>query len=169
MEIKITALDGYSPQIGHLISMMNYVRKTTLDAVHGLGVEQLDYLPHKKGNSIGALLWHMAAVEFGFQVELFDGRKPTKQEADEWGAAFDLGEQGRQVIKGHSLEFYLEKLAHVRKRTLAEFKKKDDDWLYQNVGWGDIPSNPYFIWFHVFEDEINHRGQIRVIRNMQAV
>ena len=27
--------------------------------------------------------------------------------------------------------------------------------------WGGQPANNYFKWFHVFEDEINHRGQIR--------
>ena len=26
----------------------------------------------------------------------------------------------------------------------------------------DRPANNYFKWFHVFEDELNHRGQIRI-------
>jgi hypothetical protein len=27
-----------------------------------------------------------------------------------------------------------------------------------------LPANNHFKWFHVFEDEINHRGQIRWLR-----
>lgn len=33
------------------------------------------------------------------------------------------------------------------------------------MSWG-TPTSNYFKWFHVFEDEINHRGQIRLIRKL---
>ncbi|WP_232225617.1 DinB family protein [Oceanobacillus manasiensis] len=146
--------------------MMNYARYTTLEAVVGLTVEQLDFLPHQNGNSIGALLLHMAAVEFGFQVEFFENRKPNERETEEWGAAYELGELGREQIKGNPLEFYLDKLDVVRTRTLKELQTRSDAWLYEEANWDSVSSNNYFVWFHTFEDEINHRGQIRIIRNM---
>ena len=166
MEFKIEKLDGFSSQIGHLVSQMNYARKTTLEAVSGLTTAELDYLPSKDSNSIGALLLHMAAVEKGFQIEIFDGRKPNGQEMEEWGAPYSLGDKGRTHIKGHPLEFYIAKLEEVRNRTFKEFANLDDVWLYENRIWDNHQSNNYFIWFHVFEDEINHRGQIRIIRKM---
>ena len=161
---KVESMEEYSLQIGHLVSMMNYARYTTLQAVKGLTVEQLDAVPHQDGNTIGALLLHMAAVEFGFQVEFFEKRRPNEQESEEWGAAYQLGELGRSQIKGYPLSFYLEKLEQVRHRTLEELKKRNDEWLYEEVLWDNQLSNHYFIWFHTFEDEINHRGQIRIIR-----
>lgn len=164
MEFKIMELKDYTPQIGHLVSMMDYARKTTLSAVEGMTMEELDFLTSEDGNSIGALLYHMAAVEVGFQIEIFDGRKPNKDEVEKWGAAYSLGDQGREEIKGHPLDFYVRKLTEVRSRTLDEFKKRDDKWLYQERSWDSHISNNYFIWFHVFEDEINHRGQIRILR-----
>ncbi|UOQ95004.1 DinB family protein [Halobacillus shinanisalinarum] len=166
MEFKIAELQKYTPQIGHLVSMMNYARYTTLQAVKGLNTEQLDFLPSENGNSIGALLLHMAAIEVGFQIEVFDKRRPNEQESAEWGAAYSLGNQGRQQIKRKPLEFYIDKLNQVRNTTLEEFKKRNDGWLYQERLWDDHQSNNYFIWFHVCEDEINHRGQIRIIRKM---
>lgn len=39
MEFKISELKDYTPQIGHLVSMMDYARKTTLDAVQGMSTE----------------------------------------------------------------------------------------------------------------------------------
>ncbi len=162
---KVEDIQGYPPQIGHLVSMMNYTRYTTLKAVEGLTVEQLDYLPQKSGNSIGALLLHMAAVEFGFQVEFFENRKPNEREMEEWGAAYDLGELGREQIKGNPLKFYIKKLEDVRSRTLEEFKSKEDEWLYEEAPWCGVSANNYFIWFHTFEDELNHRGQIRILKN----
>lgn len=166
MEFKIEQTERYSPNIGHLVSMMDYARQTTLDAVHGLSQKELDYIVNDDANSIGALLLHIAAIEIGFQIEIFDGREPNEQETAEWGAAYSLGKQGRAEIKGHSLEFYLDKLQSVRNRTLNEFQKRDDAWLYEERLWENYPSNNYFIWFHVMEDELNHRGQIRILRKM---
>ncbi|TFJ91874.1 DinB family protein [Lentibacillus salicampi] len=166
MPYKIKETEGFTSQIGHLVSQMDYARKTTLNAVHGLTTAELDFLPAGDANSIGALLLHIAAIEKGFQIETFDGRRPNEQEMAEWGAAYDLGDKGRQQIKGHPLEFYMTKLEEVRKQTLLEFSNRSDEWLYENRLWGSHPSNNYFIWFHMFEDEINHRGQIRIIRKM---
>ena len=39
----ITEMPGFTPQIGRLVSMMNYVRSTTLSGVTGLSVDELDY------------------------------------------------------------------------------------------------------------------------------
>jgi uncharacterized damage-inducible protein DinB len=166
MEYKIDSRKGFSPQISYLVSQMDYARKTTLDCVRGLTPFELDFLPCEGANSIGALLLHMAAVEKGFQIELFDGRRPNEQEMAEWGAAYSLGEEGRKNINGNPLEFYLTKLGEVRKKTFQEFSVRNDEWLFESRLWDNQPSNHYFIWFHVFEDEINHRGQIRLIRRM---
>ncbi|QAS54312.1 DinB family protein [Halobacillus litoralis] len=168
MEFKIMPQYGFTPQIGHLVAQMNYARKTTLDAVEGLTTAELDFLPCTDGNTIGALLLHMAAVEKGFQIEIFDGRTPNEEEIRVWGSSYDLGEKGRKNIRGHPLEFYRSKLEEVRERTLHEFSELTDDWLYENREWDNHSSNHYFIWFHVFEDEINHRGQIRVIKKLLA-
>lgn len=166
LEYKIKTQVDYSPQISYLVSQMDYVRKTTLDSVKGLTPAELDFLPCEDGNSIGALLLHMAAVERGFQIELFDRRRPNKHEIDEWGAAYGLGGNGRSTIKGSPLEFYLTKLHEVRSRTFQELSKRDDEWLFEDILWEGHASNHYFIWFHVFEDEINHRGQIRMTRRL---
>ncbi|MCP3026444.1 DinB family protein [Halobacillus sp. A5] len=168
MGSKIGSLKGFTPQIGHLVSQMNYVRKTTLDAVSGLTTSELDFLPSREGNSIGALLLHIAAVEKGFQIEIFDGRRPNEQEMLEWGSPYSLGEKGRKNINGYPLDFYITKLEEIRHRTLQKFEMMTDEWLYENRLWDHYPSNNYFIGFHVFEDEINHRGQIRIIRKMMS-
>jgi uncharacterized damage-inducible protein DinB len=166
MDFKVNKIDGFTPQIGHLVSQMDYARRTTLEAVKELTTSELDFLLSDDANSIGALLLHIAAIEKGFQIEIFDGRSPNEQEKAEWGAPYSLGEKGRRNIKGNPLEFYVGKLDEIRERTLREFASLNDDWLYENRLWDNKLSNNYFIWFHVFEDEINHRGQIRMIRKM---
>ena len=46
-------IPGFAPQIARLVSMMNYTRSTTLQAVEGLGVDALDYVHDARSNSIG--------------------------------------------------------------------------------------------------------------------
>src|SRR5215813_14795888 len=119
-------LPGFTPQIGRLVSMMNYVRHTTLSAVAGLKVDELDYLHDPESNSIGALLSHIAAAEVGYQAATFDARDLNEDERHEWGAAIDLGERARREIRGHELDYYLSRLGQVRAKTLAELRGRED-------------------------------------------
>src|SRR5215470_16461106 len=100
----IAEIPGFTPQIGRLVSMMNYVRSTTLSAVAGLGVDELDYLHDSQSNSIGTLLSHIAAAEVGYQAATFFARGLGEDEKQEWGAALELGERARREIKGHQLD-----------------------------------------------------------------
>lgn len=166
MELKqpylVHPLESFSPRISELVVMMSYARMTTLRAVHNLSQEQLDARPNEVTNSTGMLLAHMAAVEVGYGVHTFEARDY------EWDSpALQLGERGQRHFSGHDLAFYTDELAAVRAKTLEEFAKRDDDWLYEQTPfWNNQPANNYFKWFHVFEDEINHRGQIRLIKKM---
>lgn len=51
--------------------------------------------------------------------------------------------------------------------TLLHFAQQDDAWLETPAPFdlvGGRPANNHFKWFHVAEDELNHRGQIRWLR-----
>lgn len=158
----IQELPGFTPEISKLVVMMNYARYTTLMTVQGLTTGQLDHLHDPQSNTIGALLGHIAGLEVAYQVDTFEGRGLTAQERKQWGTFLDLGDKARREIRGHPPDYYFTLLGDGRRKTLSELAKRSDDWLYEQAPfWGDQPANNYFKWFHVFEDEINHRGQIR--------
>lgn len=159
----ISDIEGFSPQIGRLVSMMNYTRHTTLNSVEGLTIRQLDYLYEPNSNSIGALLFHIAAVEFAYRIWTFEERALNNEEKQFWGPGMELGNLGRERIKENDLGYYLDLLHRERSKTLKCLESKDDLWLEIERPFNDKPSNNYFRWFHVFEDELNHRGQIRII------
>ena len=164
-EFLITDIEGYTPQIGRLVSMMNYARSVTIDSVKNLKPSQLDYLLDEKANSIGALLLHIASTDFFFRIFSFEKRELTPEEDKEWASASYLGEPAREKIKGNDIGYYLEALTNERNKVLDLLKTVNDDWLYEEKPlWNNKPANNYFMWFHVFEDEINHRGQINLIR-----
>ena len=161
--------EGFTPHIGTLVSMMNWMREVILMPVNGMSISDLDYLVDDKANSIGAMLWHLAATERFYQIHTFDGRAWgdwDKADDDEFGLAMGLGDAARESIKGNPLEFYMEKLDRVREISLNKLKELDDDWLLavdQDWPWG--PTNNYCKWFHVVEHESNHNGQFKFIKS----
>ena len=158
-------LPGFTPGIARLVSMMTYVRETTEEAVRGMTAGELDYVHDARSNSVGGLLAHVAAVEEWYQGATFFGRELGSADMGEWGAALDLGERARREIRGRALDDYLARLQRVRATTLDELGRRDDGWLDETAPfWQGQPANNHFKWFHVFEDELNHRGQIRWLR-----
>ncbi len=160
----IGPMEGYSPHVGTLVSMLNYNRQTIINAVKKLTMAELDFLLDARANTIGALVLHLGATEKFYQVNTFEGRQElNNNEKRDWEAAMTLGDAGRKAIKGQEVKYYLDRIAEVREKTLAEFKKKDDAWLLAvDPEWsrGREDRNTYWKWFHVCEHESNHRGQI---------
>jgi len=161
--VRIEPIPGYAPTIGRLVGMLTYARSTTLAAVEGLTIAELDHLHDAESNSIGALLAHMAAVEWSYQVLTIEERLLSAQENERWSPALKLGESGRRLLRGEPLEHYLDELALIRRVTLDALATRDEAWLERSVA--QAPKiNAHWAWFHVAEEEINHRGQIRFLR-----
>jgi len=143
--------------------MLLYARQTTLAAVEGLSTEELDHLQDGSSNSIGALLAHIAAVERAYHVLTFEERRLTAQEQAAWDPALKLGAEGRRLLRGQPLEYYLHELSEARRLTLEGLAARDDAWLERTLS-AAPEMNAHWAWFHVAEDEINHRGQMRWLR-----
>lgn len=160
--------EGYTPEVGTLLSTMTMMRQWVINTVKDLSVEQLDFQIDEQSNSIGAMLLHLAATERYYQLNTFDEMEwgtwsyETKRE---WDTPMGLGGKARDEIKGHEIDFYLTKLEQVRAITLKEFAKRDDDWLMKSESFFENkPTNNYCKWFHVCEHESNHRGQMKFIK-----
>lgn len=159
----IGPMEGYTPQISTLVSMLNYNRQSIINTVKDLTMAELDYLHDANSNTIGALILHLGATDKYYQINSFEGRQEFNEEEKKiWGAAMKLEEEGRTKIKGHDVKYYLDRIDEVRQKTLAELKKRDDKWLLEiDPLWSkERPLNTYWKWFHVCEHESNHRGQM---------
>lgn len=161
--LRIAPIPGFTPTVGRLVSMLAYARESLLEAVEGLSRGELDLLHDSSSNSIGALLAHAAAVERWYQIFTFEAREPSPIEIAPWAAALDLGAEGRRELVGRELPSYLDELAVIRRQTLSALAERDDVWLEAPLLVAP-DMNAHWAWFHVAEDEINHRGQIRWLR-----
>lgn len=160
--------EGYSPQIGTLLSTMTVMRKWVIETVKDLSKKQLDFQLDDKSNSIGALLLHLAATERYYQLNTFDEMEWetwSDEIKNEWDVPMGLGEEGRKQIKGNDINYYLSKLEEVREVTKKEFAKRDDDWIMKSEQFFENkPTNNYCKWFHVCEHESSHEGQMKLIK-----
>jgi uncharacterized damage-inducible protein DinB len=160
---RLEPLPGYSPTIGRLVGILLYARQTTLKVVEGLSIADLDHLQDGASNSIGALLAHIAVVERGYQVLTFEERAPSALEQAAWEPALTLGAEGRRLLRDKPLEYYVAELMEAQRITLEGLAARDDEWLERPLSAAPA-MNAHWGWFHVAEDEISHRGQMRWLR-----
>ncbi|MBE5105022.1 DUF664 domain-containing protein [Bacillus thuringiensis] len=164
IDYRVRSVDGYTKNIGELVSMLEHTRAVTLQEIENLSIEQLDLIMPSDGNSIGALLKHIAAIEKVHQLISFQDRDFTKEELEIWEGTLYLGE-AEKTIHGHEIQYYVQLLQSVREDSLKYLSKQDDTWLMSEKQWPNgVVYNQYYLWFHVLEDEISHRGQIRMLK-----
>ena len=167
IDYRIRPTVNFTKKVGELVWMLEHSRAITINEISQLSQSDLDYLPINTSNSIGALISHIAAIEFVHQIISFENRDLNEDEYKKWGSALQLGENARAEINNHSINFYLDELNRVRENTILCLKSKNDSWLYEENKWNNgVSYNNFYLWYHVMEDEISHRGQIRTIIRM---
>lgn len=166
--------EGFSPHIGTMLSMMTMMRAWVVHQVQTLTTEELDFQIDEESNSIGAMLYHLAATEKYYQLNTFENipwGEWDQSIKDEWDTAMGLGKNARASIKGNDISYYLEKLESVRNVTIEKFREQDDNWLMESEPFFPLEkgilgkTNNYAKWFHVCEHESNHNGQIKFIKS----
>ncbi|GHN00575.1 hypothetical protein WSM22_20640 [Cytophagales bacterium WSM2-2] len=157
----IGPVKGFTPQIGTLVTMLNNMTARVEAQVRNINPKNVDHLFDENANSIGALVMHLAAAEAYYQVYTFENRGFNDAEKEKWQDALDLGEKAREKFKGKDISYYLDQLHEVRKKTIEELRKRNDEWLME-IKPGSS-SNTFFSWFHMVEHQSSHLGQIRMI------
>ena len=154
---------GLSSKVAHWNSLFHETRERLLLIVNELDAKALDFtIDERKVETIGTLLFHIAAIEWSWIFEDIDG---LELDYEEWKEAFALRPQvDVPQIKGKNKQFYLEKLQEVREQVyqrLQEFEDNDLERIVESEG------NKYsieWILFHILEHETMHIGQILLLK-----
>jgi len=158
---EIKPIEGYSTQIGNMISMMDDLKSRVKSSVVDLNLAETDFLLDEDANRIGAMILHLAATEKYYQLLTFENRGFNDKEKEEWEVALGLGESGREKLVGKPISYYLNIWDNIRKETKRLLKTKDDNWFNSKIE--GVQMNNHFAWYHVMEHQANHMGQIRLI------
>ena len=161
-QYEIKAVEGYTPQIGMMVDMLEEVKDKITAEIADFDQAQTDFLFDEKANSIGAMIMHLAATEAYIQTETLEGRTWTAEEAAFWAAGGGLGIESRDKLKGKPMKYYLDQWDKVRKKTLEGLKTKDDAWFASSI---DESMNIHWAWFHILKHAANHMGQIELVKS----
>lgn len=160
-QYEIKPPEGYSTQIGNMVSMLDDLKSRVTSSVVNLNQGETDFLLDEEANRIGAMILHLAATEKYYQLNTFENREFNDEEKIEWESALSLGENARITLVDKPIDYYLKIWDDVRKETKRLLKTKDDEWF--NSKGAEATMNNHFAWYHVMEHQANHMGQIRLI------
>ncbi len=161
-QMLIESEEGFTPQVGVIVSMLNDMKNRVERTVKDLKVDEIDFLLDENANRIGTLVLHLAATEKFYQVYTFENREFNKKEREVWEMRMSMGDEVREKHKGKPISYYLDIYNEVRAKTLEYLKEKDDKWL------AIIPEgysmNNHWSWYHVMEHQSSHLGQILLLK-----
>lgn len=155
-QYEVKPPEGYTHDIGNMISMLENLKGRVIKLVYKLNKQQTDYLIDENANTIGAIIYHLAATEKYYQVYTFENRQFNDKEKEKWMTPLSLGDKGREELKGKPIQYYLDIYNEVRSKTKEFLKTKDDDWFAEKNG----EMTNHWAWFHVMEHQANHMGQL---------
>ncbi len=163
-ELILSSVECESPEIGVWLSALNDCRERTQKAIASIPNEALDWVCPLNRNTIGTLLYHIAAIELDWLYsEILEQEFP-----EEFGSWFphDVrnSEGNLTAVVGENARQHEERLRYVRGRLLealgtmsvTEFRRVRRLEAY------DV--TPQWVVHHLLQHEAEHRGQIGILR-----
>ena len=123
--LAIEVVEGCESEIGRLLWQLEVARERLKERLVGLDTAVLD-TQHPNENSIGTLLYHIAAIEMSWLYEEVVQTDVFPPEVDELTCFEVWDDEGRlTVVKGRTLKEHLHTLDRTRHYLLDVFRQMD--------------------------------------------
>ena len=164
--LLVKPLANYPPDIGRALWILQDTRSRTKQALEGVTQAVLDWSFSEHHNTIGTILYHIAAVEMDWlHEEILQKEFPEEIEGlFPIDMRDDLGQLSR--LRGVSLAEHFQRLDTVRKYFLEALQQlsRDEFFRVRNLDKYDI--TPEWVIHHLIQHEAEHRGQVSEIRTL---
>jgi uncharacterized damage-inducible protein DinB len=158
------SLPAREPEIGRALWRLEDTRQRTMQRLDGIDPTLVDWAAPESGNSIGSVLYHIAAIEADYLYA--DTLKQLFPEEVIGMFPYEVREEhGRLTpVRGYELEWYLRRLEDVRRRVLVAFRAMDlaDYQRVRRLEYADI--TPEWTLHHLMQHETEHRGELAALR-----
>jgi uncharacterized damage-inducible protein DinB len=160
---------NYPSDIGRALWMLEDTRRRTKLALEGTTEQVLDWSFSGQHNTIGTILYHIAAVEMSWLYEeILQAEFP--QEIERLFPLDLRNDQGQlSILRGSSLAEHFQRLDTTRKFTLAAFQQMSLDEYRRIRSFDKYDVSPEWVIHHLMQHEAEHRGQMSEIRTLTEI
>jgi hypothetical protein len=157
--------DGVDPLVGGAIARLTDARRRTLRDLEGLDPAHVDRPGPDGTNSVGAILYHVAAIEMAWLAEEILG-------LDAWPPGvehllpYDVRDEAGLLwaVRGQSLDDHLERLRITREVLVRELAALDTAEFRRVRVLADYDVTPEWVAFHLTQHEAEHRSELGRLR-----
>jgi uncharacterized damage-inducible protein DinB len=163
-DLQVHPVAGFPSALGAALWMMEDTRARTLRAIDGISVDLIDRIPAGDDNSIGTLLYHLAAIEADWlYADILNTDYPDwLSEVFPDDVRTDDGHL--TPVRAVTLDEHLRRLTSVRAHFLEDIRVvTDDDFRRPRTTESGVVT-PEWVLHHLQQHEAEHRGQIQSIR-----
>jgi uncharacterized damage-inducible protein DinB len=153
------------PLVATWLSALEEARRRTLRALEGMDEERVDWAPQGKGNTIGALLYHIALIEADWLFADILGPesgKPWPVELFPHDARDDDG--ALMAVRGTPLADHLASLDQTRALVLENLSDFTAEDFHRIRPREDYDVSAAWVLHHLLQHEAEHRAQIAALR-----
>jgi uncharacterized damage-inducible protein DinB len=156
--LVVVEIPGYPAEIGAALWRLEDARSRTMRLLADVPQEYVDQ--ETGGNTMGAILYHMADIEADWlYVEILEESIP-----DELRALFPVGARDEagilSVVRGQTLEEHLARLATVRADLLARLRGMTAAEFRRPRNLPQYEVSPEWVLHHLAQHEAEHRGEL---------
>jgi uncharacterized damage-inducible protein DinB len=163
--LTVDPLSGCVPEIGRMLSMLEDTRSRTNETLESLSDAALKWEPTRDENSIGTLLYHLAAVEADWLYVEILGQTPFPTEIVDLFPRDMRDDEGRlSVAETDGLATHVDRLAIVRHALLDVYTAMSLAEFRRARHLPDYDVTPEYVLHHLMQHEAEHRGQIGLLR-----
>ena len=157
-------LAGYAPDIGRWLWALEDARRRTRQRLDGFNPALIDWAAPSGGNSIGSILYHIAAIEADYlYVDVLEQPFPSDLMAL---FPYDVREENGRLtaVQGHDLAWYIHRLDDTRARLLEAFRDITVDDFRRPRHLAEYDITPEWTLYHLMQHESEHRGELAAVR-----
>ena len=166
-QLILPPLPCRSAEIGRWLSALEETRSRTRAALEGIEADALkiiDWVSPVSGNSIGLILYHLAAIEASWLYEeVLQEEFPADIEALLPHDVRD-GQGHLTPVKGISLQDHWNRLEGVRTKLLIAYSDMTLERFHTARPMPEYDVTPAFVLHHLMQHEGEHRGQMSELR-----
>jgi uncharacterized damage-inducible protein DinB len=164
-QFSIELANHLAPEISAAVWSLEDCRARTIKALSQLPEAALDWEAANYPNSIGTLLYHIAAIEADwFYVEVMGGGIEV---VENWFPFEVRDSEGRLTpVRGFGLRDYLARLKAIRGNVLSHFQTMRLEEFRQAREMEHYHVTPQWVLHHLAQHEAEHRGEILMLRGL---